>query len=853
MQVDANEVHSGHPGMRLENQQGGGSPLTFALTRGGIAIIWLAMWRLLVRLWPLLAPAAVFAATGSTIEIVGSLGNSSPESTIVDQSTNTVYWEELPPGAGVTLNSSGGPIATDPSTSAHLGDSPVGQPLDSQAGKVLNFGYVTVRDSGDPNVGYLFNPALFENGTTRLVYYGSTITGVPAVTGTRNADYLGVRGAVYDSDGSVVYVIAGQSNGQAVAALCRNFTALLQAGTSVVPGAGAAKFQSFDFPVASKGVILFSAQASNGRRGLYELNGTHLTRVLDRTTRLASGGTFNFGAQERIVYANEGDDLAVAVGGEAPAVLKRVAGKWSVVATAQTPVPNGSSTFDEFDAVAIHQGVVAFTGFTFAGLGKPAQAGIYLETGYGNVVAVLDNQDDLNGTTLTQLTMGEGGRWWNGSALGVAATVTGGYKVLRVTPAALSLTAREDFALLRSAKPLTIPVLANDYSSPGHVLSVTAITQPAHGHAVLRQNKVIYTPGAAFPGTDTFQYTVADGTGASATGTVTVRNPFLASHGTFQQGTFLDFITVTLTSGGSVSGKYSSLGKPGIPFMGIANADGYFQTILPGNFQTGVQLKFDLDGQGRPQVHGFAGFSQVPPTLADATTLPAGLKAGTYTVLFPPDNNSSDPRGSGWATLSLTATGQATLAGRLGDHAPLGEASQIRLDTSIAFSGNPYRHGLGAFTGTLTVTPAPASTVSGSFEWVKGAQKPVSTPYSSFDLSVTASGGFFAPPSTGVHTLTYSASPPQVTLTTVDGGIAAQQVTAPVAITSATTETATAGTSLTVKLDRRRGLLTGSFKVPGETKARTFTGVQVQGQGLNKAAGVFEGNAATGAVVITPQ
>ena len=57
----------------------------------------------------------------------------------------------------------------------------------------------------------------------------------------------------------------------------------------------------------------------------------------------------------------------------------------------------------------------------------------------------------------------------------------------------------------------------------GSNLKVTAITQPAHGTAVLNANRsVSYTPDEDFSGSDSFSYTVTDDAGQTATATVTV-------------------------------------------------------------------------------------------------------------------------------------------------------------------------------------------------------------------------------------------------------------------------------------------------------------------------------------------
>jgi hypothetical protein len=70
----------------------------------------------------------------------------------------------------------------------------------------------------------------------------------------------------------------------------------------------------------------------------------------------------------------------------------------------------------------------------------------------------------------------------------------------------------------------TIDVLANDTMGvdTGETLSVSAITQPAHGATTLTAGVVRYAPVANYVGADTFTYTLSDGNGGTAIGTVNV-------------------------------------------------------------------------------------------------------------------------------------------------------------------------------------------------------------------------------------------------------------------------------------------------------------------------------------------
>jgi cytochrome c len=81
----------------------------------------------------------------------------------------------------------------------------------------------------------------------------------------------------------------------------------------------------------------------------------------------------------------------------------------------------------------------------------------------------------------------------------------------------------DDTATTTQGTAVDIEVLANDTDADeGDELSVTSVTDPAHGTAVAAADgTVTYTPDPGHTGTDTFDYVVTDGTD-SDTGTVTV-------------------------------------------------------------------------------------------------------------------------------------------------------------------------------------------------------------------------------------------------------------------------------------------------------------------------------------------
>jgi hypothetical protein len=75
------------------------------------------------------------------------------------------------------------------------------------------------------------------------------------------------------------------------------------------------------------------------------------------------------------------------------------------------------------------------------------------------------------------------------------------------------------------AQEFPIDLLANDTDADAEdQLIITTVSQGARGSVVSTGSAVIYRPAPEFDGNDTFTYTVSDGRGGVATGTVTLSN-----------------------------------------------------------------------------------------------------------------------------------------------------------------------------------------------------------------------------------------------------------------------------------------------------------------------------------------
>jgi len=82
--------------------------------------------------------------------------------------------------------------------------------------------------------------------------------------------------------------------------------------------------------------------------------------------------------------------------------------------------------------------------------------------------------------------------------------------------------ANDDSATTNKGVAVTIDVLGNDTDADGDALTLTNLTQPSNGTAVLNGDTVTYTPNADFFGADSFTYTANDGTADSNVAAVDV-------------------------------------------------------------------------------------------------------------------------------------------------------------------------------------------------------------------------------------------------------------------------------------------------------------------------------------------
>ena len=87
----------------------------------------------------------------------------------------------------------------------------------------------------------------------------------------------------------------------------------------------------------------------------------------------------------------------------------------------------------------------------------------------------------------------------------------------------MSPVAGNETASTYAGQAVSINVLADDSDPFGYPLKVASFTQGKQGKVVAgTSGTLVYTPSTSFSGTDAFSYTINDGHGGTATGTITV-------------------------------------------------------------------------------------------------------------------------------------------------------------------------------------------------------------------------------------------------------------------------------------------------------------------------------------------
>jgi hypothetical protein len=201
----------------------------------------------------------------------------------------------------------------------------------------------------------------------------------------------------------------------------------------------------------------------------------------------------------------------------------------------------------------------------------------------------------------------------------------------------------DNITILEDSGANMISVLSNDTDADGDTLSVTAVTQGAHGSVVNNSTSVSYTPVANFFGSDSFTYSISDGNGGSDTATVSVtvtnvNDPPVASDNSYiiNQDTVLTVAAPgVLGNDSDIDGDALTANLVSAPSHGIVSlsSDGSFTYTPAPSFAGSDSFTYRA-------FDGLANSNTATVSITVLDTEPPSINASLGTsVLWPPDHN----------------------------------------------------------------------------------------------------------------------------------------------------------------------------------------------------------------------
>jgi hypothetical protein len=271
-----------------------------------------------------------------------------------------------------------------------------------------------------------------------------------------------------------------------------------------------------------------------------------------------------------------------------------------------------------------------------------------------------------------------------------------------------------DAATTAFGTPVTIDVLDNDSDPDGNALSISAVTLPAHGSAVISGTSIVYTPEPGYSGADAFGYTIGDGRGGSASASVAVtvtpqpnRPPVavndaatttagvpvtvnVLANDSDPDGDALTIVGVTTPANGSVVATATNVTYT--PAPRFTGTDTFTYTIDDGRGGTAAATVTITVG---------APPNQPPVAVNDAAATISGVPV-TVDVIA----NDSDPDGDPLTVQSVTAPalGTAQIVGNRVVYTPA--AGVVGTDT-FGYTINDGRGGTASASVAITIGPPP--------------------------------------------------------------------------------------------------------------------------------------------------
>ncbi|MGC3988454.1 MAG: Ig-like domain-containing protein [Chthoniobacteraceae bacterium] len=432
----------------------------------------------------------------------------------------------------------------------------------------------------------------------------------------------------------------------------------------------------------------------------------------------------------------------------------------------------------------------------------------------------------------------------------------------------------DDTAYTTDHQPVTIDVLANDTDPSGLTLTVISTTQGKKGSVSINQDgTVLYTPNAKPKGlktqpNDQFTYTIDDGFGNTATATVSVRDTFVASAGSYDG--LLVNLAPTNDDTGYLQVKTDGTGKfkgtlyvGGVKFPvkgGFSDSGDYTGSVTrPGSSALAVQLHLD------------PGASTISGPIADASPntftssviakkqVKAGSLAGSYTVILPASSNFTGPnypQGDGFATMKISKKGKVTISGRMGDGTAFLSKTFLHADSTFDLYASLYARTApfaGSVSGALTfedITGVNASDADGAVAWFKPASIIDPIYPSGFAMNTTALVSHYQKPKAGHSVFTLVSGPDNGQIILADDSTVEASSTVTIKENNLVTVSLPNTNKIQLSIIPATGRISGSFLDPVSQTKQSFQGVVFQKQ--NVGAGVYTSAPQSYYFVLTP-
>ncbi|MCB1207695.1 MAG: cadherin-like domain-containing protein [Verrucomicrobiales bacterium] len=409
--------------------------------------------------------------------------------------------------------------------------------------------------------------------------------------------------------------------------------------------------------------------------------------------------------------------------------------------------------------------------------------------------------------------------------------------------------------------PVTISVLANDTDRDGDALSLVDASDGLFGTVQIVRNEVVYTPGLAFEGADSFTYLVSDGNGGTATGTVEISYPFPAVAGNYNplvldaEGNPVGLLKLTITNGGSFTVILSS-SKGVFRGRGKFDSDGLAEITL-GRGRTASVLSLAIN-LGDPEhalsgtLSGWVGDLTLRSDSVLANWRESPMSARKFTMSLQAPVGDGSVGGSGFVTVSVARTYAARIAGQLQDGTRFTASTTQRRDGTLAWSTKLYsRHGW--VLGSVALLDTPSEPAGGTVKWCREEYTYRKVMQSAFDRELSVAVSLYTPPSVVTsHVLDFL--DPADALADVhlrDGGLPAAGEDKVISFgrADAVKVLSPVDDPLRLRVTRSTGLFSGTTSVDGVR--RTVSGVFLQDE--NRGSGYFLNGTASGSVEIAPQ